>query len=340
MSIEQGAPNSPQTNGVAERFNRSLLSKIRCLLCQSKIPITYWDKAARHVSMLLNHTPHWFLNFITPSKRLKASDMCLEPETDYSKLIPFGYKVSVLKLMNLSKVAEKTATLRALTYKQYSDAMRFLDIESGKIIISLDFIVPPSFKPSRVNKTTKTLPSEVNAPNHKHVHLSSPLTNSVKIKTCNANQSAEKTNSGSTTGVQRPSKKGWDYVPHYDISPKDISRTIDEQNIIEGSRQQNRMSNQTFLTDMVPYVKAIGDTYEKASWQDAMQAKFTSLMQHNTGHLVPYPTDGSKVIGGMWQLTKKRNEFSEIYQYKAKWVVLGNHQVHMLHYFDTWSLVG
>ncbi|MBW0512680.1 hypothetical protein O181_052395 [Austropuccinia psidii MF-1] len=57
-SIEKGAPNSPQTNGVAERFNRSLLSKIRCLLCQSEMPITYWDKAARHVSMLLNHTPH------------------------------------------------------------------------------------------------------------------------------------------------------------------------------------------------------------------------------------------------------------------------------------------
>ncbi|MBW0556571.1 hypothetical protein O181_096286 [Austropuccinia psidii MF-1] len=57
-TIEQGAPNSPQTNGVAERFNKTLLSKIRCLLCQSNIPITYWDEAARHASLLLNHTPH------------------------------------------------------------------------------------------------------------------------------------------------------------------------------------------------------------------------------------------------------------------------------------------
>ncbi|MBW0535699.1 hypothetical protein O181_075414 [Austropuccinia psidii MF-1] len=63
MSTEQGAPNSPQTNGVAERFNKTLLSKIRCLLCQSNIPITYWDEAARHASLLLNHTPHCFLNF-------------------------------------------------------------------------------------------------------------------------------------------------------------------------------------------------------------------------------------------------------------------------------------
>ncbi|MBW0571796.1 hypothetical protein O181_111511 [Austropuccinia psidii MF-1] len=232
--------------------------------------------------------------------------MRLEPEIDYSKLIPFGYKVSVLKLTNISKVAEKTAMLCALTYEQYSDAMRFLDIESGKIIISRDFIVPPFFKPSRVNKPTETLPNEVNAPNHKHVSLPSPLTSSVKIKTCNVNEPVEENNSGSATGVQRPSMKGWDYVLHYDTAPQDISSTINEQNIIEGSQRQNRRSNQTFLTDVVPYAKAIGDTHKRGSWQDAINAEFTSLMQHNTGHLVPYPTDGSKVIGGMWRLTKKK----------------------------------
>ncbi|MBW0470031.1 hypothetical protein O181_009746 [Austropuccinia psidii MF-1] len=134
--------------------------------------------------------------------------------------------------------------------------------------------------------------------------------------------------------------KGWDYVRHYDTTPQDISSAINKQNIIERPQQQNRRRNQTFLTDVVPYAKAIGDTHERGSGQDAMNAEFTSLMQHNTGHLVPYPTDGSKVIGGMWRLTKKRNEFGEIYQYKARWVVLGNHQVHMLHYFDTWSSVG
>ncbi|MBW0481939.1 hypothetical protein O181_021654 [Austropuccinia psidii MF-1] len=111
-----------------------------------------------------------------------------------------------------------------------------MDIESGKIIISRDFIIPPSFKPSRVNKPTKTLPSEVNAPNHEHFHLPSPLTKSVKTKTCNTNEPAKETNSGPATGVQRPSMKAWYYVPHYDTAPQEISSKIDEQNIIEGSQ--------------------------------------------------------------------------------------------------------
>ncbi|MBW0461128.1 hypothetical protein O181_000843 [Austropuccinia psidii MF-1] len=45
ICFEQGPPNSPETNGVAEHFNQSLLSKIRCLLSQSNIPIGYWDEA-------------------------------------------------------------------------------------------------------------------------------------------------------------------------------------------------------------------------------------------------------------------------------------------------------
>ncbi|MBW0500503.1 hypothetical protein O181_040218 [Austropuccinia psidii MF-1] len=63
-------------------------------------------------------------------------------------------------------------------------------------------------------------------------------------------------------------------------------------------------------------------------------------MNHNTGDLVPYPSNGTKVIGGMWRLVRKRDEFGDVYRYKACWVVLGNHQEYQLHYFDTWASVG
>ncbi|MBW0481242.1 hypothetical protein O181_020957 [Austropuccinia psidii MF-1] len=71
-----------------------------------------------------------------------------------------------------------------------------------------------------------------------------------------------------------------------------------------------------------------------------MDTEFDSFMSHNTGTLVPYPKHKEKVIGGMWRLTRKRNEFGEVYRYKARWVVFGNHKEHLLHYFDTWASVG
>ncbi|MBW0556132.1 hypothetical protein O181_095847, partial [Austropuccinia psidii MF-1] len=341
-STEQGPPNSPQTNGVAERFNKTLLSKIQCLLCQSNIPITYWDEAARHASLLLNYTPHRFLNFQTPSSRLKDHSMWLEPELDYSKLIPFGYKVHVLKLTNTSKVAEKTTILRALTHEQYSDAMRFLDIESGKIIISRDFIIPSIIQTSKAHKPTQTLPSKVKEQQHSSIPLPAPKCSNPINRDVESSTDIPSTADPEppVTRTQRSQVKGWDYVPYYDTAPQNIGSNIDEQNILKDSRRSTRRSNQALLTDVVSYSKAIGDSQEREHWQDAMNAEFSSLMQHNTGRLVPYAKDGSMVIGGMWRLTKKRNEFGEVYRYKARWVVLANHQVHMLHYFDTWSSVG
>ncbi|MBW0461891.1 hypothetical protein O181_001606 [Austropuccinia psidii MF-1] len=91
-------------------------------------------------------------------------------------------------------------------------------------------------EPRRVNKPTKALKSEGNAPNSEHIHLPSPqLAKSVKTKTCDATELANESNPGPATGAQRPSMKGWDYVLHYETAPQDISRLIDEQNIIEGS---------------------------------------------------------------------------------------------------------
>ncbi|MBW0491558.1 hypothetical protein O181_031273 [Austropuccinia psidii MF-1] len=43
ICLEQGPPNSPETNGIAKPFNQTLLTKIRCLLGKSNITMSYWD---------------------------------------------------------------------------------------------------------------------------------------------------------------------------------------------------------------------------------------------------------------------------------------------------------
>ncbi|MBW0514369.1 hypothetical protein O181_054084 [Austropuccinia psidii MF-1] len=101
ISLERGPPESPQTNGVAERFNQTLLSKIRCLLGQSKIPSSYWDEAALHASLLLNALPHKHLNMRSPMAVLQDKKCLIEPITRYERLVPFGVKVTT-KILNPS----------------------------------------------------------------------------------------------------------------------------------------------------------------------------------------------------------------------------------------------
>ncbi|MBW0552208.1 hypothetical protein O181_091923, partial [Austropuccinia psidii MF-1] len=93
------------------------------------------------------------------------------------------------------------------------------------------------------------------------------------------------------------------------------------------------------LADVVPYNEAVNDSVNSEKWKEAMSQEFNSLISQNLGVLVPYPT-GNKVIGGMWCLTRKQNEYREVYRHKARGVVLRNHQDHLLHYFDTWASVG
>jgi hypothetical protein len=92
------------------------------------------------------------------------------------------------------------------------------------------------------------------------------------------------------------------------------------------------------LTQLVTINEAMNDTQHLQSWDDAMAAEYHSLDEKNTGIFSPPPTT-DKVIVGMWLLTRKLNKFGKVVCHKARWVVFGNHQEHMIHYFETYSSV-
>lgn len=57
---------SPQQNGVAERANRTVIEKARCLLEDAQLPKQYWAEAVRTAVYLNNRSPTRALNNITP----------------------------------------------------------------------------------------------------------------------------------------------------------------------------------------------------------------------------------------------------------------------------------
>ncbi|MBW0514988.1 hypothetical protein O181_054703 [Austropuccinia psidii MF-1] len=298
ISLEREPPDSPQTNGVAERFNQSLLTKIRCLMAQSNILISLWEEAAVHASMLLNHLPHKFLSMKSPNDLLVSRSSTIQPVNGLNQLLPFRIKVMVKNESPISKVHLVGKFMKALTYEPCSDALRVLDTISGKIKITQDF--------SQLKSNTTTVYHEP-----------------VSRKEISS----------------KGAKSRYTYVPYYDTAPLDVSSSISTQNIIEVERRQRRPPDRFMLADVVTYKQAMSNPNKEEAWRSAMKLEYDSLMKHNTGELVPYPSNGAKVIGGMWRLTQKRNEFGHVYWNKAQWVVLGNHQEHLLHYFYTWALV-
>ncbi|MBW0571052.1 hypothetical protein O181_110767 [Austropuccinia psidii MF-1] len=132
ISLERGPPESPQTNGVAERFNEKLLSKVQFLLRQSKIHSSYWDKAELHVSLILNVLPHKHLNIKSPMAVVEDNKCLIELIIRYERLIPFGIKVTTKILTPSSKVEPRREIICALTFEKNSDVLRLLNLEMGK----------------------------------------------------------------------------------------------------------------------------------------------------------------------------------------------------------------
>jgi hypothetical protein len=143
--------------------------------------------------------------------------------------------------------------------------------------------------------------------------------------------------------------KRYAWVPLDEPAPKNISSNVNLSNIIEGSRRHDKdlpdlnivlddEYPEILLTETVTINNVINNKDSVPDWSDAMASEFNSLQQKNTGLLVPPPNDDN-IIGSMWLLTCKKNEFSKVIQHKARWVVFGNHQEQMIHYFKTYSLV-
>ncbi|MBW0529516.1 hypothetical protein O181_069231 [Austropuccinia psidii MF-1] len=248
ISFEQGPADSPQSNGIAERFNQSLLIKICCLLAQCTLPINFWDEAANHASTIINLLPSRALNWKSPVSILKSHEMLIEPLRQINSLIPFGIKVFVHQ-QHKPKPLPPSKPLLYLGYEKYSDAMRFFDLTSRKIIVSRDFSITQLTFEYGSKKVLKkdpiTLPtSEISPLQYKPSDLIiiEPLFTSTTTALDTPNTSMADPNplrppatvepdkdhpSSTIQETQREkTKKGYTYVPHYSTAPRNIESRI------------------------------------------------------------------------------------------------------------------
>ncbi|MBW0532951.1 hypothetical protein O181_072666 [Austropuccinia psidii MF-1] len=207
--------------------------------------------------------------------------------------------------------------MKAFTFEPYSDAPRVLYSSTGRIRVTHNYAQLKSKTTVTLCKYPSSLPWISNLPQPQVASLPVLKSQSLTVNSSNSgfsqsNEEPSRTNNpiSETSNQSVRPKPRYDYVPYYDTAPQEVSS------------------------------EALTNQDEEKFWKMAMKQEYDSLINHNTGELVPYPTDGSKVIGEMWRLTQKQNEFGEVYRHKARWVVLGNHQEHMLHYYDTWESVG
>jgi hypothetical protein len=70
IHIYESAPHTPQQNGRAERFIRTLMDKAQAMRLHACLPPSYWEFAFAHAAHVYNRTPKQGLNWRTPSELL------------------------------------------------------------------------------------------------------------------------------------------------------------------------------------------------------------------------------------------------------------------------------
>ncbi|XP_073120187.1 uncharacterized protein [Henckelia pumila] len=77
---------TPQQNGLAERMNKTLLKRVRCMLINASLPKSFWGEALSAACYLVNRCPSSEIDFKTPMEKWSGT-----PE-DYSNLRSRGPK--------------------------------------------------------------------------------------------------------------------------------------------------------------------------------------------------------------------------------------------------------
>jgi transposase InsO family protein len=77
--------HTPQQNGVAERMNRTIISRARCMLSNARMSKCFWTEATNTACYLINRSPFIPLNKKTPIEVWSGTP------ADYSRLKVFGY---------------------------------------------------------------------------------------------------------------------------------------------------------------------------------------------------------------------------------------------------------
>lgn len=115
------APYSPQQNGVAKRFNQTLIELARAMLNSKSLPRFLWEHAVAHAAYIQNCSPTHALKGKTPHKAWMGE------KPNVGHFCKFGCSVWILAEDKRSKLANKADKHIFVGFEDGSKAIRYYD---------------------------------------------------------------------------------------------------------------------------------------------------------------------------------------------------------------------
>nr|GEY09800.1 retrovirus-related Pol polyprotein from transposon TNT 1-94 [Tanacetum cinerariifolium] len=136
--------HTPQQNGVAERMNRSLLEKVRCMLSNAGLGKEFWAEAVTYACHLVNRLPSTAIDGKTSFEKWYG-----KPVTDYDSLHVFGF--AAYYHVNESKLDPRAKKALFMGITSGIKGYRLWCPETKKTIFSMDVTFNESAMLKKVN---------------------------------------------------------------------------------------------------------------------------------------------------------------------------------------------
>lgn len=365
------APHTPEQNGVAERMNRTIVEKARCLLFDADISMKAWAEACNMAVYIRNRVPTSSLNFKSPQEVWSGE------KVNVSKMKLFGCDAMVhVPKAQRKKWSAKSIKMSFVGYDSKAKAYRCLNKNTGRVTISRDVIfhdMPvPKFRveiDDGVNDSTEKTSeaakssekrnndaeaggsnehnSSTEADDHSETIQSSP-TNNVLINDTLVTLGNNTANNDDFEDAQN-SESG--SSPDSDATVIDVgdetfrTRAMVDTDLTprKGSRVRKPyipfqlFSFALICTEPTNEVEAL-EGEESAHWKKAMDEEMASHRKNDTWQLTELPRN-CKAIAGKWVFKRKTNSSGEITRYKARFVAKGFAQRYGRDYYETFSPV-
>lgn len=330
IQIERGPAHRPMANAVAERFNRTLLGRIRSQLCQSGLPLSLWGELALYCSHQINCTPSRAIRNKAPIDLFHSLIPTHTHPFSYDRLKPFGCLAFAHDRHRVSKISPVAKRFIFVGIEPNANAWRLWDKSSQKIFITGDvafrekvfpaahetppssnintFIYPTIYDaiPSPDTNIPQYNQSSTNTPNHTDTHLNSSDASCIEQVT---ETPALTTENATNESIEAIITETTEVEPSDSAPPRRSLRAPAPRTRYGFSATDNHDS------DHPTYTQAMASA-DKGAWLTAMQEEFDAFKRHSVGTLVDVPP-GANVLGGMWIFTKKRDQNNRICRFKA-----------------------
>ena len=318
-------PYSPESNGVAERKNRTLKNMMNAMLVSSGASLNLWGEAILSACHIQNRIPYKKTGK-TPYELWKG----YSPNLGYLKVWGCLAKV-LIPDPKRSKLGSKTVDCMFIGYSQNSVAYRFLVLKSTPNLFDANNIIE--------SKDAEFFEDIF------------PMKLTIKRSLSHGENGNDPPEIGRCSGD--PPELG-----RCSGDPPEIGRCSDDpperrrssSDPPESSKQELRRSKRkrvatNFGDDYVFLAENDPQSYEEAMtsfdapfWREAINNEINSIMSNHTWELVDLPP-GTKTLGCKWIFKKKMKADGSIDKYKARLVAKGFNQKKDIDYFDTYAPV-